>query len=135
MTLRIRSVAVKQVPEIVNRKSTRAFLREMEQCLRADRPRIVLDCSLLLHVNRAAIHLLLCCLEEAMKRNGDVRLAALRPEESQSLQASGADRLFEIFESVDHAVASYSRSAAHSPAQPRSRALQESERRMAETAA
>jgi hypothetical protein len=55
------------------------------------------------------IHLLLCCLEEAMKRNGDVRLAALRPDVLAALKSAEVDSLFQCFETIGDAVESFHR--------------------------
>jgi anti-anti-sigma regulatory factor len=49
-----------------------------------DRAYIVLDCSKVGVMDRSAIYLLLCCLEEAMKRNGDVKLAAFLQKQGRS---------------------------------------------------
>ena len=73
-----------------------------------DRPRVVLDCSLLADLDASAIHFLLCCLEEAMKRNGDIRLAALAPHARARFEMAGADRIFEIYDTIADAVDSYS---------------------------
>jgi anti-anti-sigma regulatory factor len=54
------------------------------------------------------IHLLLHCLEEAMKRNGDVKLAALPPEGAEFLRITGVTRLFDIYETTAEAVNSFS---------------------------
>lgn len=116
MTLRARSVAIRQLPETTKYKQGRMFLRELEECLNVDRPRIVIECSQLREMNWSAIHLLLCCLEAAMKKNGDVRLAALPPDGPWMLEVAGAIRLFEIFETADEAVASFRRPGIHSRA-------------------
>lgn len=57
----------------------------------------------------STVHLLLCCLEEAMKRNGDVRLAALRPEVQSALKAAEVDSLFQCYETIGDAVESFHR--------------------------
>ncbi len=77
MTLRMCEVVVKQVPETLNEKGGRLFFNELEGCINVERPSIVFDCSKVIQMDKAAIHLLLCCLEEAIKRNGDVKLAAI----------------------------------------------------------
>ena len=109
MTLRIRAVVVKQMPENVDVKSGRTFLRSLEDCMSVDRPSIVFDCSKVLQMDRSAVHLLLCCLEEAMKSNGDVKLAAIPAGARAMLELTGADRLFEIFETNADAVSSFRR--------------------------
>jgi anti-anti-sigma regulatory factor len=60
-------------------------------------------------MDKPAIELLLCCLEEAIKRNGDVKLAAV-PEGARSvLKLTGVDRLFEVFDSNPEAINSFRR--------------------------
>jgi anti-anti-sigma regulatory factor len=72
-----------------------------------DRPYIVLDFSNVCRMDRPAVNLLLCCLEEALKRNGDIKLAAV-PEEARSvLRLTGAERLFEIFDTIAEAASSF----------------------------
>ncbi len=107
MTLRRRVVAVKQVPERMNERLGRIFFNELESCMNVDRPSIVFDCSKVLQMDKVAIYFLLCCLEEAIKRNGDVKLAAIPTEARMMLELSGADRLFEICESNGQAVRSF----------------------------
>ena len=107
MTIQIRAVAVKQLPEKLSVRQGRRFLREMVRCMNVDRPRIVLDCSNVRQMDRPLIHVLLCCLEEAMKRNGDVRLAAIPPGAGAILESTGADRLFDIFDTAAEAENSF----------------------------
>jgi anti-anti-sigma regulatory factor len=98
---------VKQLPEISGKEQRRIFLREIESSLQVDRPRLVLDCSEIRRLDRPVIHLLLTCLEEAMKRNGDVKLAAMPSEAREILKRMGMGRLFEIFDTVVDAVNSF----------------------------
>ena len=107
MTIRKRIVAVNQLPEISNRKQGRIFLGEIRNWMSVDRPRMVLDCSLVRQLDRSIIYLLLCCLEEAMKRNGDVKLAALPPGARIVLEDTGTNRLFDIYDTTAEAVNSF----------------------------
>jgi anti-sigma B factor antagonist len=109
MTLRIRPVAVKQLPEKLDAKQGRLFFSELESCMNVDRPCLVLDCSKVRLLDSSAVHLLLCCLEEAMKRNGDVKLAAIPSGASAVLELSGIDRLFEVYGTNAEAVSSFRR--------------------------
>ena len=109
MTISERAVAVKQLPEILSAKQARMFLREIQSSMNMDRPRLVLDCSNLRQLDKSAIHLLLCCLEEAMKHNGDVKLAALPPGAGAILESTGANRLFDIYDTTTDAVNSFHR--------------------------
>ncbi|HEY1806420.1 MAG TPA: STAS domain-containing protein [Terracidiphilus sp.] len=71
------------------------------------RPGLVLDCSRLSQMDKPVLYLLLSCLEEAMKRNGDARLAAVSPSALMTLKLIEADRLFQIFASSADAVSSF----------------------------
>lgn len=113
MTLRTRDVSIRQLPEKLDVKRGRLFFRELESCINVERPCIVLDCSHVPQMDRRALHLLLCCLEGAIKRNGDVRLAAVTPVAMLDLQHAAIDRLFRIFPTVEDAVESFERRVAH----------------------
>jgi anti-anti-sigma factor len=107
MTNQAGTAVVKHLPETLSMKQQRLFFAEAESCFNVDRPCIVLDCSKLRKVDRSVIHLLLCCLEEAMKRNGDVKLAAISDEVAALLEVTGADRLFEVFDTSAEAMISF----------------------------
>jgi anti-anti-sigma regulatory factor len=107
MTIGKRPVAVMQLPEHFTRKETRIFTREVERSMTATRPYLVLDCSNLRHVDNSVVCLLLHCLEEAMKRNGDVKLAGIPLAANGMFGTNGANRLFETFETTADAVNSF----------------------------
>lgn len=90
-------------------KRGRLVFRELETRINIDRPCVVLDCSKVREMDRFAIHMLLCCLEEAMKRNGDVKLAAVSPAARETLELTRVDRLFEIYDTETEAVNSFFR--------------------------
>lgn len=101
------TAVVRHLPETLSVKQQRLFFKEVESCFTIDHPRIVLDCSKVRQIDRSAIHLLLCCLEEAMKRNGDVKLAAIPTELVALLEVTGANRLFEVFDTSAEAEISF----------------------------
>lgn len=107
MTMQKRAVLIKQLPEKLGGKQGRVFFRELESSMSVDRPYIVLDCSHLQRLDRSAVDLMLSCLEEAIKRNGDVKLAALPSGSDSIVELTGVDRLFEIFDSTAAAVHSF----------------------------
>lgn len=107
MTIRSRTVVVQQLPEILSMKQSRVFLREITGCMSAHCPRIILDCSHVRQVSRPLVCTLLCCLEEALKRSGDVKLAAMPATARVILKLSGADRLFAIHDTTADAVNSF----------------------------
>jgi len=104
-----RLVTVEQLPEAINEEQGRRFLSKVLLRMGDRRPGLVLDCSGLSQMNKPMLHLLLSCLEEAMKRNGDARLAAVSPSAHATLKVIGADRLFQIFPSNADAVKSFHR--------------------------
>lgn len=107
MTTRIRPVTVMQLPEQSGAKERRSFLRELERRLNTERPYLVLDCSNVVQMDNSTVHLLVCCLEEAMKRNGDVKLAGVPFMTELVPGLTGTSRLFEIFETTADAVNSF----------------------------
>jgi len=109
MSFRQRNVTVKQLPARIDRQGERAFLRELEMTMQMERPAIVLDCSQARVMDCHSMHLLLCCLEETMKRNGDVRLTGVSDRALENLRAMGIDRLFRIFDSNEKAIESFRR--------------------------
>jgi anti-anti-sigma regulatory factor len=116
MTLPPRAVSIKHLPEKLDVKRGRLFFRDLAGCMNVERPCIVLDCSKVREMDKHTIHLLLCCLEGAIKRNGDVRLAAVSATALLSLELGGIARLFRIFDTVDEAVESFQRRASHASA-------------------
>lgn len=107
MTIRKRAVAVMQFPEIRRAKQRQTFLRDMQGCIDAERPFVVLDCSNAGQLDKSGVSLLLCCLEEVMKRNGDVKLAGLDASAETTLESFGAKRLFDIHDTTASAVSSF----------------------------
>lgn len=105
--MQMRAVTVGQLPGTLSAEQRRIFLRETEICLHVDRPRLVLDCSDIRKVDKPLIHLLLTCLEEAMKRNGDIKLAAMPQDARERLKQIGLSHLFETFDTVVDAVNSF----------------------------
>jgi anti-anti-sigma factor len=112
MAFKLRAVSVKQLPESLDSRQWQSFFREVESCMNVDRPCVVLDCSRVRRMGSTSTNLLLCCLEEAMKRNGDVKLAAVPPDARTILELTGVDGLFEIFDTSQSAIDSFHRRAA-----------------------
>ena len=102
-----RTVSICRLPAQITGAEKKAILIELECRINVDRPAVVFDCSMLRVLDQNALYLLLCCLEEALKRNGDIRLAALRPEERDVLQSAQIASLFQCFETIDEAVESF----------------------------
>jgi anti-sigma B factor antagonist len=100
-------VIVMELPEKLNHETVESFLNELQPLLEDDRPCVVLDCSQIQYLDSAGVETLLHCLEEAMKRDGDLKLAAVSPASAVILELMRVDRLFEVFETADQAVRSF----------------------------
>jgi len=103
-----RPVVVKRMPERVNYPQAQTFWREVQPFVTADRPQLVLDLSNVKQLDAAGVEMLLRCMKQAMKRDGDVKLAALSPQAAVVLELTRAERLFEIYENSTDAARSFS---------------------------
>jgi anti-sigma B factor antagonist len=95
------------MPERLKLEQAQEFQREVEPLLRADRPRLVFDFSEVRQIDSAGVEILLRCLEEATKRDGDLKLASVTPEAAVVLELTRVDRLFEVFASTSDAIESF----------------------------
>jgi len=107
MIIRERAVNVIKLPATISPASHQGLMRVVSSVIEVKQPRIVLDCSSVEFMGSGEIGFLLTCLEEVMKRNGDVRLATLLPHANAILQSVGVARLFEIYETAEIATDSY----------------------------
>ncbi len=112
MTGKPNDLIVLSIPGTLKSRQQRTFLRTLVSRMRGLRPRLVLDCSRLDAIDGSVIRLMLSCLEEALKRNGDVKLAGVAPTAKAMLESTGASRLFRIFASNADAIRSFFQSAA-----------------------
>ena len=103
-----RPVVVKRMSERVNSRTARDFLRDVRPFLIVDRPQIVFDLSQVRQLDSAGVEMLLRCMSEAHKRDGDVKLASLSDQSAVVLELTRTERLFEIFETSTDAVRSFS---------------------------
>ena len=102
-----RPVIVMELPEELSRAQVKAFLSELRPLLAADRPHLVLECTHVIDMDVAGVEMLLHCLEESMKGDGDLKLAAVSPALEATLQRMQVERLFEIFDTAQEAVQSF----------------------------
>ena len=107
MSIRKFAVHVCQAPSEISSRSHIEFLSRLEMSAESGDRRFVLDCSKLERLGPAEIRFLLCCLEEVMKNNGDMRLAMVHPDLKIELRRVGMNRLFEMYETTEGAVHSY----------------------------
>jgi anti-sigma B factor antagonist len=100
-------VIVMELPETLNHVEGEKFVAELQPLLEVHRPRIVLDCSQVQQMDSAGIETLLYCMQEAMKRDGDLKLAAVSPAAATIMELMRVDRLFEVFETAEEASRSF----------------------------
>jgi anti-sigma B factor antagonist len=112
-TIRARTVKVRRLPAELDRNEERMFLRGIEECLTGRRPALVLDCGNVQGLGKQGLRVILRCLEEAMKRNGDVRLAAVPEDARAVLEESGVSRLFRLYKTSAEAIASFQQPVAY----------------------
>jgi anti-anti-sigma factor len=103
-----RPVVVKRMPERLNVRTARDFLRDVEPFLVSDRPQLVFDLSEVQQLDAAGVEMLLHCMSEAHKRDGDVKLASPSAHAAVVLELTRSERLFEIYETSADAVRSFS---------------------------
>jgi anti-sigma B factor antagonist len=103
-----RPVVVKRMPQRLNLRAAREFLQDVQQFLNADRPQLVFDLSQVQQLDAAGVEMLLYCMSEAHKRDGDLKLASLSPQAAVMLELTRTERLFEIYETSADAVRSFS---------------------------
>ncbi len=108
-----RRVIVKHLPESLSRERAHQFFAEVAPLLEGDRPSLVFDFSAVRDMDSAGVEVLLRCMEEAMKSNGDLKLAAVPPQVAVILELTQVSRLFEHFENPADAVESYHRFPVH----------------------
>jgi anti-anti-sigma factor len=103
-----RPVVVKRMPEKMNQREARKFFQDVQPFLTADRPQLVFDLSLVKQLDAAGVEMLLQCVSEVMKRDGDLKLASLSRQAAMVLELTRTDRMFEIYETSTDAARSFS---------------------------
>jgi len=103
-----RPVIVKRMPEIMNQRESRKFLAEVASLFSVDRPQVVFDFSQVRQLDVAGVEALLECMKKIIKRDGDLKFAALSPQAAVVLELTRTDRLFEIYQSSTDAARSFS---------------------------
>jgi anti-sigma B factor antagonist len=100
-------ILVKKLPTRLDVLELSAFRREMQFALESDSPHIVLDLSAINYLGSAGIEFLLDCLSIVVRRDGDIKLAALSREAASLLALTRVERFFEIYRTVEEAVHSF----------------------------
>ena len=101
-------VVIKRLPAQMDNGGARRFYEDVEPLLRSDRPQLVFDLSQVERLDVSGVETLLRCMREVMRRDGDLKLAAVSPQASTVLELTRTDRLFEIYDTSTDAARSYS---------------------------
>jgi anti-anti-sigma regulatory factor len=101
-------VVVKRMPKRFGRKEARNFYNDIQPLLNSDQPQIVFDMSETGHIDLAGANVLLQCLCEAMKCDGEVKLAGLTYSAAIVLELTRIGGLFEVYENSASAIRSFS---------------------------
>jgi anti-anti-sigma factor len=91
----------------LNLKQSRIFLEEVKPLLEHDRPQIVFDLSSVRKIDAAGVDMLLYCMRETSRRDGDLKLASLSPQARIMLDLTRTGRLFEVFANSAEAARSF----------------------------
>lgn len=102
-----RPVLIKRVPRRFDLEHAIRFYGKAQQLLNSDRPQIVFDMSKTRYLDSRGADVLLRCLREAMKCDGDVKLAGLSAPVSIVLELTRIGRLFEVYETTTSAAKSF----------------------------
>ncbi len=102
-----KSVTVREVPREMTTPHAESFFEQLKPLLRSHRPQLVFDFSPVAVIDTVGVGVLLRCLAQAMQRNGDIKLAVVKPMALEVLELTHAASLFETFPSPEEAVASF----------------------------
>jgi anti-anti-sigma factor len=96
------------MPKRFDRRQARTFYNDVQPLLNSAQPQIVFDMSETGHIDSAGADVLLQCLCEAMKCDGEVKLAGLTHSVSIVLELTRIGGLFEVYENSASAIKSFS---------------------------
>ncbi len=84
-----------------------AFRKEIAARIVDDGPCLVFDCSALAYMDSSGLGVFVSCLRKVLGEGGDIRLAALTPRVGMLLELTRVDKVFQIFATVEEALASF----------------------------
>src|SRR5215470_10449089 len=94
---------VLRFPERVSGAEARLFAERIGSELCLDRPRVIADLSRVRQIDSQALHVLLECLIEVTRQDGEFYLGAVSPEAATVLELTQMDTVFEILPEVAEA--------------------------------
>lgn len=103
-----RPVVVIRMPKSLDRRQAPSFYKDVHPMLKSYRPQIVFDMSETGHMDSVGLDILLLCLHDVIKSDGEVKLAGVTPSVSVLLELSRIGLLFGIYENSVSAAKSFS---------------------------
>jgi len=94
---------VLRFPERVSGTQARLFAERISSELHHDRPRVIADLSNVRQIDTTALHVLLECLIEVKRQDGEFYLGAVSPEAATVLELTQMDSVFELLPEVAEA--------------------------------
>jgi anti-anti-sigma factor len=101
------SVRVVNVQGSLDAHTFIAFQKELENTLRANDARVVLDCDGLDYMSSAGLGVLKKYVHDFRGRGGDIRIARVPDKVGNIIKLLGFSKVFKIFTTLDEAVGSY----------------------------
>jgi len=97
-------VTVMQLPDLSDPSAHRSFLREVKKFMDSSRqPRLIVDLSTVGQIGPESIDLLLECVDQAERSDGEVSVAGASRETEVILELTQAASVLNIFPSVPEA--------------------------------
>jgi anti-anti-sigma factor len=87
---------VLKFPERVSGAEARLFADRISEELRHDRPRVIADLSDVRQIDSRALHVMLECLVEVMRQDGEFYLGGVSPEAATVLELTQMNTVFEL---------------------------------------
>lgn len=94
---------VMKLPHRVDAREARNLLRELKE-LPVEEPCVVVDLSAVRYMDSAALDVLLGCMVEVARRDGQMRLGGISPEAATVLELTRMDQVFAMFPTAAEAV-------------------------------
>lgn len=98
--VRTSSKIIINLPERLTATETHELLADLKRELAVDQPCIVLDMSEVKEVDTAGMDLLLECLLQTVRRDGNIELRGVSPEAATVMELTGMDRILGISQEI-----------------------------------
>ena len=81
---------------------------KLNSLIDAGQPRLVIDLEKLEYISSSGLRVFLAALKKVKKQQGDIKLACMKPFIKEVFDIAGFSQLFNIFDTQDAAVSSFS---------------------------